>query len=233
MSPRAAGAKVKVLIRRLPVWTAGCRRPGRRAATGCGIGRDFSAENNSLTAIPDNPNLAYLAVIDVDGLGTCGGMLVVNGLGRPVEFHCSTPVRASRTQEVLYGRTLQQYLNCDLVGRAMLEHCRGGSTVLVVRQPELMALHSLTDRPLALIGSATAGDASVTSAAAESFTPPAGQILQLLGKAEDLERSEAALRRLAAVLPLEEPFGRIDEAIREAHAAGRRSQPAAGLSEAA
>jgi hypothetical protein len=160
-------------------------------------------------------------------------MLVVNGLGRPVEFHCSTPVRPSRTQEVLYGQTLQQYLNCDLIGRAMLEHCRGTSTVLVVRQPELVPLHELSDKPLALIGTAPiAGDPDEAAPAVPAIQP-VSQILQLKGKPEDTGRAEAALQRLAAVLPLDEPFGRIDEAIREAHAAGRRSQSGGGLGEAA
>ena len=38
--------------------------------------------------------------------GFFGGYLIVNQLARPLEFHCTMPVRPSRSQELLYGKTL-------------------------------------------------------------------------------------------------------------------------------
>jgi hypothetical protein len=159
-------------------------------------------------------------------------MLVINSLGRPVEFHCSTPVRPTRTQEVLYGQTLQQYLSCDLIGRAMLKHCRGNHTVVVVRQNEMAALTAHTDRPLAVIAQRESQPATEEAAGTENpvTVSDASPMARVLGKPDDQVWAEQALLRLGAVLPLDEPFGRIDEAIREAHAAGRRTT---GISEAA
>src|SRR6266404_1210747 len=51
--------------------------------------------------------VGFLTVVSSEPHGLVGGYLVLNALGRPLEFHCTAPVKPNRAQEILYGATLQ------------------------------------------------------------------------------------------------------------------------------
>jgi hypothetical protein len=55
-------------------------------------------------------SFGFLSSVHTAEHGYFGGYLIVSELGRPLEFHCTSPVRPSRAQEILYGPTLQAYL---------------------------------------------------------------------------------------------------------------------------
>lgn len=48
--------------------------------------------------------LGFLTVVEHKQHGLFGGYLVLNQVGRPLEFHCTAPVKPNRAQEILYGR---------------------------------------------------------------------------------------------------------------------------------
>ena len=52
-------------------------------------------------------SLGFITVIDHVDLGCIGGYLILNLGGRPLEFHCTAPVRANRAQQILYGVSLK------------------------------------------------------------------------------------------------------------------------------
>src|SRR4051812_23172961 len=54
--------------------------------------------------------LGFLTVVEDEQQGLVGGYLLLNPLGRPVEFHCTAPVKPNRAQQILYGPTLRPYL---------------------------------------------------------------------------------------------------------------------------
>ena len=54
--------------------------------------------------------IGFLTVVDEPAHGLFGGYLILNPAGRPVEFHCTAPVKPNRAQEILYGTTLKPYL---------------------------------------------------------------------------------------------------------------------------
>ena len=54
--------------------------------------------------------LGFLTVVEHAELGLLGGYLLLNAAGRPLEFHCTAPVKPNRAQEILYGPTLRPYL---------------------------------------------------------------------------------------------------------------------------
>ncbi len=64
--------------------------------------------------------IGFLSVIEHDELGLFGGYLVLNMAGRPLEFHCTSPVRPNRAQEILYGPTLRPFLFGEQIGQALL-----------------------------------------------------------------------------------------------------------------
>ena len=56
------------------------------------------------------PAIGFLTAVEHAEYGFFGGYLIVNAAGRPLEFHCTAPVKATRAQEILYGPTLRDYL---------------------------------------------------------------------------------------------------------------------------
>ena len=74
---------------------------------------------SSSTANP-TASLGFLTVIENDDLGLLGGYLLLNAAGRPLEFHCTAPVKPSRTQEILYGPTLKPFLYGEQIGQTLL-----------------------------------------------------------------------------------------------------------------
>ena len=97
--------------------------------------------------ISDSPGdvplaLGFLTVVDQQPLGLVGGYLLVNAHARPLEFHCTVPVRPNRAQEILYGAALLPYLYGEQIGQTL------------VRTSKLRPLALFTDCPAALSAAA-------------------------------------------------------------------------------
>lgn len=167
-------------------------------------------------------HFAFLSVHGIDTSEMCGGMLLVNSIGRPVEFHCSTPVSANRTQEILYGTTLKQFLACEQIGASLLKHSRKMPAIVLIHQPELLPLHGLTNQPVVLVGAAeTAIDSSwMNERLAVPFQLGSQQLL-IVALQPEVSGTQKALSAFHAALPIDEPFERIRQAIEEAQAVAR------------
>ena len=74
--------------------------------------------------------LGFLTVVEHPQFGLCGGYLLLNFAGRPVEFHCTTPIKPNRAQEILYGPTLESFLYGEQIGRTLIQ--QGGQSPLTV-----------------------------------------------------------------------------------------------------
>ena len=57
------------------------------------------------------PTFGFLTTVESPAHGLFGGYLLVDSIGRPLEFHCTTPVKVSRAQQILYGATLSGHLH--------------------------------------------------------------------------------------------------------------------------
>jgi hypothetical protein len=99
----------------------------------------------------DALHLGFLTVIEAAGGAFVGGLLVTNKLGRPLEFQCTTPVKPNRTQEILYGPTLKPFLYSELIGKTLIERLQVRPQLLLIDQPELLALREHLDLPLACV----------------------------------------------------------------------------------
>jgi hypothetical protein len=138
-------------------------------------------------------SLGFITVVDHDELGCIGGYLILNMGGRPLEFHCTAPVRANRAQQILYGVSLKPFLYGELVGRSLIEKGLETPIVILANQPELNSLQALIDVPL----------------------------IQL----DDVENSQSTviheLQIFMETIQIDEPFGRITDAIEEARRGAR------------
>src|SRR5687767_13690884 len=95
--------------------------------------------------------LGFLTVIEHAELGLFGGYLVLNAAGRPLEFHCTSPVKPNRAQEILYGPTLRPYLFGEQIGQTLIAKAKNEVALVCTDQPACLAAREFCDRPLVLL----------------------------------------------------------------------------------
>jgi len=144
-----------------------------------------------------SPAYGFLTTVDSPVHGLFGGYLLVDPAGRPLEFHCTAPVKVSRAQQILYGATLQGHLHGRQIGATLI--AEGAITPLVVLTDveSMLAVRPHTHLPVALVtgpdaASGPAGDDAAAAMLRESLAP------------------------LATAVDLREPFERIRAALEEA-----------------
>jgi len=96
-------------------------------------------------------NFGFLTVTEHQQLGLIGGYLVLNHLGRPLEFHCTTPVRASRAQKILYGSTLYSFLCGDQVAQLLIQRAKIKPCSVFTDKPQVLAVQEFVDIPVCFI----------------------------------------------------------------------------------
>lgn len=194
--------------------------------------------------------IGFLTVIEHPQHGLFGGYLLLNTAGRPLEFHCTAPIKPNRAQQILYGPTLESFLYGEQIGSTLLGHAKINAVAVCTDREPVLALRDLTDLPVVLVlppessadrqpaGSdvdltiGTAGD-QVDHAALRVDLPHAHSPRLLtfaLGvnrlaisqqKTDDRQRLTERLGAAGESLDLWEPFSRIREAIEEAQQAAR------------
>ena len=204
-----------------------------------------SSVQKSLSAI------GFLTVARDVEHGLFGGYLVLNALGRPLEFHCTAPVRPSRAQEILYGPTLEPYLVGERIGQTLLEKAKASPQLVFTDIEPAMAAREFVSTPMALvveslppapgpdpqaIPHAAAAECALRDGlrqdAAHVVPPPNFIRLQCVDLGnyrlavaadypEDLDRLRQQWSVFAEQIEIVEPFSRIREAIEEARQSTR------------
>jgi len=170
-----------------------------------------------MSSSPTKPGvcLGFLTVVENSELGYLGGYLLLNPAGRPLEFHCTAPVTANRTQQILYGPTLKPYLYGDVIGRALLAKSKLQPIVVCTDCEAVLPAREFISTPLVLV--------------LDDATQPSGSAFEL-GKSSVATAAQFAADREAILtawppatdyLDLLEPFARIREALDEAQAPRR------------
>jgi hypothetical protein len=169
-------------------------------------------------------------------LGFFGGLLTVNALGRPKEFHCTLPLRPNRAQEILYGASLIDFICGEQIGLALAKRAKVAPSLLLTDSRSVLGLRRVHSTPLVLSeGSLSGDDAAAASSRIELVLPEsqlpddqlasghlAGRPILVLGEhAADAERAIQLWEELRPQIDLEEPFSRIVEALCEAHPSAR------------
>jgi hypothetical protein len=173
--------------------------------------------------------IGFFSAVEIGGVGICGGLLLLNDLGRPVEFHCSSPLQPSVLQRVLYGSTLRPYLLGEVIAAALLEKCGVAPAAILINLPELVDLGRQVATPVGLI-LATEGEGEGTDSLAATRENFGWISFEFHGQRLAVPRDcsarrtelESVLTRFAERLPLSEPFQRIHKAFAEAQASVQR-----------
>jgi hypothetical protein len=165
---------------------------------------------------PAGLNLGFLTVLHEPG-GHLGGYLVTNQWGRPLEFRLSTAVQPNRIQQVLYGRTLEDYLCGDLIGKTLIDKTATPAQLIVTDTAAALDVRLKLEVPVVWFGqdpNAGSGELVVSTSGGK------GSLYRHAQFPGDRDVVRAALERLDGTLDWAEPFGRIREAIVEARRMG-------------
>lgn len=180
------------------------------------------------------PSLGFLTVVQYEQHGFLGGYLVLNTSGRPLEFHCTAPVKPNRAQEILYGPTLEPYLYGEQIGQALIAKSQMEPLVICTDLEPVLCVREYVSMPVTLVVQADARPAAGSEAgrvyrvdaAAERLKGPifslgSNRLSVAPAHADDRERVTAVLAPLSEHFDLSEPFERIRGAIDEAQRSGR------------
>jgi hypothetical protein len=190
------------------------------------------------TNAKSKPALGFLTVVEHPQYGLFGGYLVLNHAGRPLEFHCTAPIKPNRAQEILYGPTLEAFLYGEQIGQTLIHQASIPPLLICTDREPALAAREHVSTPVVLVLPPD-GEEPATEPASAS-----GRILWLdsahhggprlatfrLGRnrlalperAEDDRRLiTEQLAELAESFDLAEPFQRIRDAIEEAQQAVR------------
>jgi len=154
--------------------------------------------------------LGFMATLEVDGRGHVGGLLVTSHTGRPLEFQCTTPVKPDRTQQILYGRSLQSWLLGELIGGTLLKRVAIKPDLVVVRDEEMLELRNHTQTPVTCLYDVTTDDAP-----ANVQTIGGRQLRFHTEYSVDSEFVQGRVHLVPGQADLEEPLDRVHEALAE------------------
>ena len=165
--------------------------------------------------MPDNSDvrLVFLDTAFLDqGAAIRGAVLVTDMDTRPYEFRCTSPVKPTPLQRILYGDTLDEYVHVELIALPLLSAAKERPTVVLVRNPTLLKVRPGLAYPTVLVR-------------AEVSTPGVGTVRPVIitghpsfpAEASAVQAMLAPLMQKRDVL---EPFERLTVALTEAHKQG-------------
>lgn len=154
-------------------------------------------------------NLGYLVVVAENG-GFAGGYMVINSLGRPLEFRLSSAVQPNKVQQVLYGPTLTPYICGELIGKALVEKAGVPVQLILTTCEAALDLRLKVEVPVAWLTDEKRPGA---------IALPRGGSLVCHARHDDAAKVSAVLEQLGG-LDLNEPFGRVKDALGEARKMG-------------
>jgi hypothetical protein len=157
--------------------------------------------------------LGFLRVLELDGGGYVGGMLVTNQLGRPLEFQCTTPIKPNRTQVILYGPTLAPFVYSELIGKTLFARLDIKPQLIVIDQEPLLDLRLHVAVPVAqLLDERTRANVLPD----ETLLQCGQQHLRFHAEfSQDRDEAAQHLSALPGDADLREPLVRVSEALQE------------------
>jgi len=196
---------------------------------GCSLG-EFGEYGSNCMGVSDSKSpaaLGFLTVLEHEA-GLTGGYLLLNTLGRPLEFHCTAPIKPNRAQQILFGPTLEPYLYGEQIGQTLIGKGSVEPLVVYTDMQPVLNVRDFVSSPVALVVSGRDRveasdrqaaqwrlDAAHTSENMNQFSVGINRLAVKAARAGD---EQEILDRLRAHAPFDfsEPFGRIRGAVEEA-----------------
>jgi hypothetical protein len=161
--------------------------------------------------------------------GYLGGLLIVNASARPLEFHCSLPLIPKKSQSILYGPTLDEFICGEQIARALIAKSKSKPALVFTDASSVLSLRNVGDAATVFIDSSDESEETkslaVRPAISEErlhrFSFEEYQLATLSEYRDDAKRFMELWRASNPQIDLREPFGRIAEALLEAHPSSR------------
>lgn len=165
--------------------------------------------------------LGFLSVRHHTEHGYFGGYLVLNMRAKPLEFHCTVPVKPNRAQVLLYGPTIHDFVCGEQIAMALYSKAKLKTPLVITDSASVLALQHVSQVGVALLKNAAEGDQDQSLSIPRSnlktkcleSTEPSVEVLQ--DSKLDSDKLNATLKN--ANFDLAEPFQRIVDALFEAH----------------
>jgi hypothetical protein len=97
------------------------------------------------------PALGFLTVVEHPQYGLFGGYLVLNTAGRPLEFHCTAPIKPNRAQQILYGPTLESFLYGEQIGQTLVNQASVPPMLICTDREPALAAREHVSAPVVLV----------------------------------------------------------------------------------
>jgi hypothetical protein len=161
-------------------------------------------------------NLGYLVVLQENG-GYVGGYMVINSLGRPLEFRLSSAVQPNKVQQILYAQTLDPYICGELIGKALVDKAAVPAALILTTCEPALDLRLKLDAPVVWMSDQSReGGLAVGSS---------GSLVVHPHYPHDVAVVQEILEQVGS-LDLREPFTRVRDALGEARKMGVTSRGA-------
>ena len=95
--------------------------------------------------------LGFLTIVESPAHGFFGGYLMLNEAGRPLEFHCTAPIRPNRAQEILYGPTLRPFLCGEQIGQTLLSQGKSQPHVIYTDVAAVVEVRRFIEQTVVLV----------------------------------------------------------------------------------
>lgn len=175
--------------------------------------------------------LGFLTILEHEQQGAVGGYLILNLAGRPLEFHCTAPLKPNRAQQILFGPTLDSYLYGEQIGQTLVGKGSIEPIAICTDVERALSVRDYVSIPVALVFAAAPSEPPASASpeqslwrvdAAHGFGDHLrpfrlGENRLAVCPARDTDR-ETIVARLCEIsgMDLREPFSRIREAVEEA-----------------
>jgi hypothetical protein len=167
--------------------------------------------------------LGFLTVVEHEPHGLFGGYLLLNASGRPLEFHCTAPVKPNRAQQILFGPTLEPYLYGEHIGATLVNKTELLPLVVLVDVAAALAVRSHIKLPAALVYGGDSSEDSRPLSGLIEFAAGSNRLAVPTQRGADRQIISERLAALGEIFDLREPFGRIREALEEAQRASLKA----------
>ena len=159
-------------------------------------------------------SLGFLTVVEHEQHGLFGGYLVLTTGGRPLEFHCTAPVRPNRAQQILFGPTLQSYLYGEQIGQTLINKASAKPLVVCTDLGPALSVRDYVALPVVWVLSPQSTPAELPGMV--DLRLGQNRLAVAAARRDDCQEVSSRLESLAESFDLSEPFARIREAIEEA-----------------
>jgi hypothetical protein len=167
--------------------------------------------------MPEQPDMRLLfldTALFEEGNVIRGGTLITDLETKPYEFRCTSPIKPTQLQRMLYGDTLEEYIHVELIGLPLVNASKEKPNLLLVRNPVLLRIRPIVAYPVVLL---RRGQGSVANAGEADGTIKPITISSHRDFPAETSSAQMMLGTLMQRRDLLEPFDRLQIALTEAH----------------